>query len=40
MKCDQGAKYPTDAKRGIGKADILMDDEAPLRYESDDAIQE
>jgi hypothetical protein len=40
LECDQGNKYRTDAEGGIGKANMLADDEAPLKEESDDAIQE
>ena len=40
LECDQGNEYRSDAEGGMGKADMLADDEAPLREESDDAIQE
>jgi len=40
LESDQGDEYRTDAEGSMGKADMLAKDEAPLREEGDDAIQE
>ena len=40
LERDECDEYRTDAERNMGKVDMLGEDEAPLREEGDDAVQE